>query len=52
MKYFVTFFTFLFMISCISKKNTIPELDTNKEIARFFKKNIDRNYTFKDEIRS
>lgn len=34
--------------SCSSQEKSILALSTNKEVARFLKKNVEKRYTFKE----
>ena len=48
MKYLILTLIIILITSCASKKQSIDDLSTNKEVARFLKKNINKEYTFKE----
>lgn len=48
MKTIITILILVLISSCSSQEKSILALNTNKEVASFLKKNVDKRYTFKE----
>ncbi|MEO9953881.1 DUF6438 domain-containing protein [Nonlabens sp.] len=48
MKPFIAILILVLISSCSSQEKSIQALNTNREVTRFLKKNVDRCYTFKE----